>query len=122
MRDVYDDDPPRDERRVALDKALGHPARCFEYVYDFGDDWHHAVIVEDQNIRIKPDHAGLLVIDGANACPPEDVGGAGGYADFLEALADPGHEEHESYRTWIGGPFDSTLFHLPAANLRLAKI
>jgi hypothetical protein len=29
-----------------------------------------------------------------NACPPEDVGGTHGYKDFLEAIADPKHEQH----------------------------
>jgi Plasmid pRiA4b ORF-3-like protein len=38
-----------DERRVILSKALGQDARCFDYVYDFGDDWHHVVIVEDRH-------------------------------------------------------------------------
>lgn len=33
--------------------------------------------------------------DGADACPPEDVCGARGYLEFLAALADPDHEEHE---------------------------
>ena len=30
-------------------------------------------------------------LDGANACPPEDVGGGPDYAEFLEAMADPKH-------------------------------
>src|SRR5262249_49485333 len=33
----------RDERGVVLCKALGTDARCFDYIYDFGDDWHHVV-------------------------------------------------------------------------------
>ncbi|MGH8864135.1 MAG: plasmid pRiA4b ORF-3 family protein, partial [Burkholderiales bacterium] len=37
----------QDERRVVLADALGSEARTFEYVYDFGDHWHHAVVVED---------------------------------------------------------------------------
>lgn len=122
MRDVYDDDPPRDERRVALNKALDYRTRTFDYIYDFGDNWHHAVTVESDYVNTAPGQPGLLVIDGANACPPEDVGGASGYATFLEALADPHHEEHENFLRWVGGPFDPTLFHLPAANLRLARI
>jgi hypothetical protein len=39
-------------------------------------------------------------------CPPEDVGGVSGYEEFLEALRDPYHEEHESYLTWVGGSYD----------------
>jgi len=30
------------------------------------------------------------------ACPPEDVGGAPGYEDFLAAIHDAVHEEHEA--------------------------
>ncbi|SDU06301.1 pRiA4b ORF-3-like protein [Halopseudomonas salegens] len=36
-------------------------------------------------------------------CPPEDVGGIGGfYAFFLEAMADPSHPEHEDMQNWWG--------------------
>ena len=40
------------------------------------------------------------------ACPPEDVGGSTGYADFLEAVADPDHEAHADMMRWQGGKFD----------------
>src|SRR5882757_3988192 len=93
----------RDERRVTLDKALGMDARCFDYVYDFGDDWHHVVTVEER--RQNPHQTLVHCSDGANACPPEDVGGPRGYAEFLAALAEPGHEEHKQYLQWIGGSF-----------------
>jgi len=39
-------------------------------------------------------------------CPPEDVGGHWGHAEFLEALANPDHEQHEDLLVWYGGPFD----------------
>ena len=42
----------------------------------------------------------------SGACPPEDVGGASGYEDFLEALADPDHEQHDDMVRWSGGTFD----------------
>ena len=29
-----------------------------------------------------------------------------GYQDFLEAIADPDHEQHAESVTWIGGDFD----------------
>src|ERR1700726_3496011 len=102
-----------DERKVVLEKALGMDARCFDYVYDFGDDWHHVVLVEDQHIA--PANS-IRCTGGENACPPEDVGGALRYATFVAAISDPNHEEHETYQEWSGGRFDSARFDLEAAN------
>ena len=96
-------------------------ARCFDYVYDFGDDWHHVVLAEDQHISVKSPTS-IRCIDGKNACPPEDVGGALRYAEFLTAIGDPNHEEHEAYREWSGGRFDPGFFDLDAANRTLSKI
>jgi hypothetical protein len=110
-----------DERGMKLHKALGIDARCFDYVYDFGDDWHHVVLVEDQHIDAKR-RTSIRCIDGENACPPEDVGGAFRYEEFLTAIGDPSHEEHETYREWSGGRFDPRLFDLDAANRALGKI
>lgn len=39
----------KDERGVALRNALGGESRCFDYVYDFGDDWHHVLMLEDRH-------------------------------------------------------------------------
>ncbi len=64
----------------------------------------------------------IRCIDGESACPPEDVGGAHGYAQFLAALADPSHEEHEQYLTWIGGRFDPSRFDLTAINHILGSL
>jgi hypothetical protein len=88
-----DDDPDElDEDPVAL-TTLGDR---FTYLYDFGDSWEHDVEV------LGPGGPVPGVVDGRGACPPEDVGGTGGYEHFLDALADPGHEEHLSYRQWAG--------------------
>jgi len=47
-----------------------------------------------------------LYVEGKRTCPPEVIGGVWGYADFLEALADPDHEQHDDYVEWAG-PFDA---------------
>jgi hypothetical protein len=119
--DVDDELQHVDERDVVLDEALGMDARCFDYVYDFGDDWHHVVLVEDQHINAKRP-ASIRCDDGENACPPEDVGGALRYADFLAAIADPSHEEHDAFREWSGGRFDPRRFDLDATNRALSKV
>jgi hypothetical protein len=49
-------------------------------------------------------------VEGARACPPEDCGGPWGYANFLEAIRDPKHEDHDDLQEWIGGKFDSEAF------------
>jgi Plasmid pRiA4b ORF-3-like protein len=109
-----------DETRIGLLNALGYEARSFDYVYDFGDHWHHVAIVEGRHLRTSPTSP-VHCSAGENACPPEDVGGAHGYAEFLEALADPDHEEHERYVTWAGGEFDAKRLDLEAINRTLAK-
>ena len=37
------------------------------------------------------------------------MGGIGGYEEFLEALADPKHEQHDDFVEWAG-EFDPEMF------------
>ena len=39
-----------------------------------------------------------------------------GYEDFLQALADPAHPEHDELKEWIGGPFDPAAFDVAKIN------
>jgi hypothetical protein len=70
----------------------------FRYEYDFGDNWQHEVLFEGRH-SAEPGKRYPLCVDGARACPPEDVGGVWGYADILEAISDPEHEEHDEMRS-----------------------
>jgi hypothetical protein len=109
-----------DERAITVIRALDGRDRI-TYEYDFGDGWDHEVIVEaHQTLRYGLKHA--VCLDGANACPPEDCGGAGGYEDLLLALADPTHEDHDDLVEWIGGPIDPTAFDLVATNVALQRV
>jgi hypothetical protein len=109
-----------DEKGVTVLQALREERR-FVYDYDFGDGWEHDVIIEE----LTWSYFGLkfaVCIDGQNACPPEDVGGPGGYSEFLDAISDPKHEEHESYLEWVGGSFDPAAFSVAAANAALQRV
>ncbi|OGS18485.1 MAG: hypothetical protein A3J83_05055 [Elusimicrobia bacterium RIFOXYA2_FULL_40_6] len=75
------------------------------YVYDFGDDWRHMVILEGIRERDKNTQYPLC-LDGARACPPEDVGSSNGYDDFLEIISDPNHEEYKEYIDWASSQID----------------
>jgi hypothetical protein len=50
------------------------------------------------------------LIEAAGRCPPEDVGGPSGYAEFLAAIKDPKHERHAELSEWIGDDFDPNAF------------
>lgn len=108
----------KDETRYRLNKVANREKMKFHYEYDFGDSWEHTILVEE----ILPAQKGVQYprcVAGKRACPPEDVGGVAGYEEFLAAIADPRHEEHEEYLTWIGGAFDPEEFDLDEINTTL---
>jgi hypothetical protein len=97
----------------------GKPLR-FGYQYDFGDSWQHEVLFEG----IVPAEAKTkypLCVDGARACPPEDCGGIGSYAYFLEAIQDPEHERHDELVQWVGGEFDPEAFDATKATREMRR-
>ena len=99
-------DGPLDARKMRLLGVLEDTgAKTLNYLYDFGDGWEHTIKVE----RITDPMPGLtypLLIDATGRCPPEDVGGPWGYAEFLEAIANPKHENHADMVQWVGELFD----------------
>jgi hypothetical protein len=116
----FEDEAMISERRVTLREALVPSIMHFLYRYDFGDGWQHDVHIERVGAAIADDPV-LLCLGGANACPPEDVGGPYGYLDFLKAIANPRHKRHREYLTWCGGAFDPAGFDLQAVNKRLRR-
>jgi len=79
------------------------------YTYDFGDNWEHKIQLE----KIVPREKGVkypICMKGKRACPPEDCGGIWGYAELLEIIRNPKHEEYEEMLEWLGGEFDPEYF------------
>jgi hypothetical protein len=109
----------RDERRVsvaAVVSELGARGE-FEYRYDMGDGWKHRILIESLPPTWLSEDLPLPACSaGENACPPEDVGGPHGYAQFLEILGDRNHEQHDDMIRWIGGVFDPNGFDLNRIN------
>lgn len=111
----------KDERKVRLGQVLSKPKQKMVYEYDFGDGWEHDIVLEkvlppDSNTRYP------VCLEGARACPPEDCGGVPGYKNFLDAIRDPDHEEHDEFLEWIGGEFDPEDFDIALANRELNRI
>lgn len=113
-----DEEPVIDEHAVRLrDLALliGGP---ITYTYDLGDNWQHHVVVEKKLVA-DPKTIYPNCIGGERSAPPEDVGGADSYMEFLRAIADPEDEDHVANLEWVGGQFDPEGFSITKVNRRL---
>lgn len=93
----------------------------FHYLYDFGDYWEHKLVIEDSRYSHAELREEVECLGGERACPPEDVGGVPGYYEFCEVLKDPNHEEHEYFKVWSGGNYDSERYDANAVNMELLK-
>lgn len=113
-------DGMRNEKTVRLADVIGEKMR-FTYVYDFGDDWTHDIVVEDI-AAARGGEPSVQLLGGARAAPPEDVGGIGGYRDFVRALSDKRHGEHERMLEWVGGSFDPETFDAEKARRNLTRL
>jgi hypothetical protein len=89
------------------------------YEYDFGDGWQHDVVLEKVT-ESEPGAKYPRCIDGERACPPEDVGGVYGFADYVEAITNPNHSEYSELLEW-NGSFDPALFDAAKATRRMKK-
>lgn len=97
-----------DAEKVSLGKLLPEVGSRVDFSYDFGDGWRHRVVTE----AIQPAPSEVKVLAGRNNCPPDDVGGPWGYADFVAAITNVEHPEHQEMLDWVGGSFDPKHFEL----------
>ena len=111
-----------DETDVLLSKLLPRPSRKARWIYeyDFGDGWRHEVLFEGFP-PIEPKAKSPLCLEGERSCPPEDCGGPWGYSDYLAAIADPQHEQHEEMLEWRGS-FYPEAFDAKRATKAMRKV
>ncbi|RIJ77867.1 plasmid pRiA4b ORF-3 family protein, partial [Nakamurella silvestris] len=109
------------ESQVRLDEVLSVVGDTLTYEYDFGDSWVHTVVLEAITDR-TPDAADAVCIDGARSGPPEDCGGAPGYEDLLQVLADPAHPRYPDLQEWLGREFTPETFDPAVVNLALQTV
>ena len=114
-----------DERRITLAGVLEEPGNRLIYTYDFGDDWDHEVVFE-QELAAEPGAVYPRCVAGKGACPPEDCGGAWGYMELRALLADSAADGHKEMLEWLGldsaGEFDPAAFNVDAVNESLAAV
>ena len=108
-------------RSAILKDIISSETDRFEYVYDIGDNWEHEIVLEEM-LTNDTGEPHLQCVGGANQCPPEDIGGIGGYEEFLAAIDDPHHPEYEYFVDVFGDEFDATRFDMDVINRGLQRI
>ena len=98
-------------------------AKTLKYLYDFGDGWEHTIKL-DKIFKARPGdkEACPMLLAASGRCPPEDIGGPWGYAEYLEAIKDPDHERHEELIEYYDTDFDPTFVPTDDINAEFAKL
>ncbi len=112
-----DDDNFHDQHTTLLHQIIDGRQKKFRLWYDFGDDWWHEIRIEK---HLPDDGLGVRLLEGENACPPEDCGGVPGYFRLLDIFADRKHPEYKEMHEWLGRIFDPIQFHLKKTQKAIA--
>jgi hypothetical protein len=115
------DGPHNAARATLLDVLEETGVKTLKYLYDFGDGWEHTVKIE-RIVAPEPGASYPRLVDASGRCPPEDIGGPPGYAEFLEALGDPDHERHDEITEWYDADFDPGIVDAAAIKRDLATL
>jgi len=119
-RQLLDDLEVASDRKMKLSQIVRAGHSRFTYVYDMGDNWEHTIQIE-KTVATEPKVKYPRCLDGARACPPEDCGGVWGYMDFLQAVQNPRHKEHDEMLEWVGGSFDPEAFEAGGVSKELGR-
>lgn len=93
----------------------------FGYVYDFGDNWEHRIVVEEVGTaELGAKYPRFL--GGERRCPPEDCGGPPGYFDFIENIARKHSNKAKDALDWYGSPYDPDDIDEEQINITLDRI
>lgn len=89
--------PVKKPTGVKIDKYLEN-LKTIKYTYDYGDNWEILITLE----KVVDDYyfGYPTLLDGANNAPPEDVGGLGGFYEFLKVINDKDHQDYEKAKAW----------------------
>lgn len=118
-------EPPLDEAKFTLGDLVSKEKDRIHYVYDFGDDWDHSILVE-KVLEYDAGDPAVRCTGGRGAAPAEDSGGVWGWQGILAILEDPSHAEYAEYRDWLGladgEVFDPKAFDQDALNEHFGNI
>jgi hypothetical protein len=102
--------------------ANSEDLKTFRYDYDFGDGWRHVLTIEKVLDPKKVLGEVPQCLEGANACPPENVGGSSGFEEFKKTMQKPKSTDFESKVEWHGSIFNADSFCVNLVNRELRHL
>jgi hypothetical protein len=115
-------DGPLDASKATLIEVIEDMGvKSLKYLYDFGDGWEHTVRIE-RVVEAEPGALYPRLMEATGRCPPEDIGGPPGYAEFLEAIADPDHERHDEIVEFYDADFDPHAIDFDAIDAEITRL
>ena len=110
-----------DEKKVRLNSLNLEEKDKFIYLYDFGDNWEHTILVEKILPLDEKSHYPICLA-GKRSCPPEDCGGPYRYQDLLDIIKDPEDPEYEEALDCLGEDFAPEWFEVEFVNMHLKSL
>ena len=122
--DWKDDWRGEDATKIKLSELQFEPTSRLLVWYDFGDDWHVILKIEQVFEGDElPDYEFPRVLAGKGFGIVEDCGGIWGLSDLVEAFKAKEGEAYKQFSEWLGvEDFDITAFDINDMNFRLTKI
>jgi len=120
MDEDWGTEPRTDAAKVRLRQVLTPCRTTITYLYDFGDDWEHRLILT--GIRQgEPRISYPRYVGGEGNAPPEDCGGIHGFYNKLAIAADPSHPDHAEVTEWLEN-YDPKDIDEPQIGISLGRI
>ncbi|WIM70878.1 plasmid pRiA4b ORF-3 family protein [Corynebacterium suedekumii] len=117
------------EGEVRLDQIIHEVGDILRYDYDFGDGWDHRIKVEEVFVGVADVPEVPLCVTGRKACPPEDCGGTGGYAEMARWVRAGRPDTFDSawfdpveLRDWLDEDWHPDEFDADRVNVNLAAL
>ena len=94
LKKEYKADGVLNSKKLKIDEYFAEHKK-FMYIYDFGDNWHHEILLEKVLDYYRNKYAQVVTYRGN--CPPEDCGGFDGYYQLMYGDSEEAEKMRQYY-------------------------
>jgi len=117
-KDEFGEENLLSAREILLEDEFQRKAQKALYIYDFGDNWEHEIVLQ-KSFEPQKGKKYPVCIEAQGNTPPEDVGGVWGFESFKEIMKDKNHSEYLEMREWYDHEYDENYCSINKINAML---